>query len=233
MNRWIEFGRESLKDPELPAGERDLMGPLLRQMERSYARLQATGVESSLTAEQLEEIIMLPAQAKEVLQRNHAFFTIRPESLNQLLVKDGEFFGYVDPSEHLRALAPRQTFEIAIPVNSKGRAEAIARSNNLPLLDQDLMNKDYAQKLVIPGIKSVTGTVSIYSQADIQQQREGRGKLIVGFYARTGDETVAPYVADVGRIYVDYLLNVRGWYRGRGDGYVRALPVVVPAQIEI
>lgn len=236
MNRWIELGRESLQDPNLPIRERDLMELFLRQMEQSYARLQATRVESSLTDEQLGEIITLPTQAKDALKRNHAFFIIRPESLNQLLAihgEHGEFFGFVNPSEHLRALAPRQAFEAAIPVNSKGLAEAIARSNNLPLVDRDLMNREYATRLVLPGIKSITGTASIYSQADIQHQRDGRGKLIVGFYAGTGDETVAPRVADVGRIFAGHRLLVHDWYRGYGDDYVRALPVVVPAQLEI
>lgn len=233
MNRWIELGRESLQSHDVPAKERDLMETFLGQMEQSYARLQVARSEPSLTDEQLEEVVTLPTQAKEALKNNHAFFIIRPESLNQLLAKHGEFFGYVNPSEHLRALAPKQAFEAAIPVDVKGRAVAIPRSNNLPFATRDIMNQEYATKLALPGIKSVTGITSIYSQADIQHQIDGRGKLIVGFFAGTGDETVAPCVADVGRIGADLPLHVYGWYRVLGYGHVRALPVVVPAQVEI
>lgn len=233
MNRWIEFGRESLQNPDLPAGERDLMEATLRQMEQSYARLQVAQPETSLTVEQLKEAVMLPTQAKEALKRNHAFFIIGPESLGQLLVKYREFFGYVSSSEHLRALAPRQAFEAAIPVDAKGRAVALPKSNDLPFDAQDVMNQGYAGKLGIVGIKSVTGSASLLSQADIQQQREGRGKLIVGFYARTGDERVAPHVAYVGRFRAAYPLDVHDWGRDRGLGSVLALPVVVPAQLEI
>lgn len=234
MNKWIEYGRESLQSPSLPAGERDLMEVTLRQMEQSFAKLQVARVEPSLNDEQLQEVVILPAQAKDALRRNHAFFTIKPESLGQLLVQYEEFFGYVDPSKHIRASAPRQAFEVAIPVNSRGLAEAIARSNNLPFDDQELANRAYAVRLTLPGIKSITGTVSIYAQADIQQQREGRGKLIVGFYAGTANETIAPFRAKVGRISADDLLDVDDWHRFDGhDARVRALPVVVPAQIEI
>lgn len=233
MNRWIEAGREILQDPELPAGERNLMVPILQQMEQSFARLQSVRPESSLTAEQLKEVVLLPTQARESLAGNHAFFIIRPKSLAQLLVEYRGYFGHVNPSEHLRALAPKQVFEAAIPVNSRGLAEAIARSNNLPLVDRDLMNREYATGLALPGIKSVTGTASIYSQADIQHQIDGRGKLIVGFYAGTGDETVAPLVARVGRVLAGSRLHVVDWFRGFGGDYVLALPVVVPAQLEI
>lgn len=234
MNRWIEAGRELLQSPDLPVQEKGLMEIHLGQMEQSFARLQVVQLGPSLTDEQLEEtIVRLPGEAREALKRNHAFFTIRPESLGQLLVKYREFFGYVNPSEHLRALAPRQAFEAAIPVDAKGRAATLPKSNNLPFDIQDVMNQEYAEKLSIAGIKSVTGTISIYSQADIQQQTDGRGKLIVGFYARTGDETVAPVVAFVGRIYAGAPLGVGGWRRGLGHDDVRALPVVVPAQLEI
>lgn len=229
MNRWIEFGRESLQGPELPPEERDLMETFLGQMEQSYVKLQAVSPEPLLTTEQLTGVAMLPTQARKALERNHKFFIIRLESLNQLLAEHREFFGFVNPSKHLRALAPRQAFEAAIPVNSIGLAEPIAGSNNLPFVGLDLTN----QNLVIPGIKSVIGTASIYSQADIQNQIDGRGKLIVGFFAGTGDETDAPFVACVGRIPVGGLLRVDDWPRGGSYKAVRALPVVVPVQVEI
>lgn len=180
-----------------------------------------------------EEVVTLPTKAKEALRGNHAFFTIRPESLGQLLVEYRKYFGYVNPSEDLRALAPRQAFEAAIPVDAKGRAVALPRSNNLSFDTQNVMNRGYAGKLDIAGIKSVTGTASLLSQADIQQQIEGRGKLIVGFFARTGDETFAPLVAVVGRLRAGRRLHVLDGDRDFGDVDVRALPAIVAEQLEI
>ena len=73
----------------------------------------------------------------------------------------------------------------------------------------------------------------ILRQLDIEHQKRIGKKLLVGFHARTPDETFGSRVADVGRYRPDGLLRVCVWRRDCALGGVFAFPVVVPANLEI
>lgn len=192
---------------------------------------------SGLRAIERDSVIKLPVAVREALAPNHAFFTIRPISLSGLV----GLFRENDPdrARDFTALTPKQAFEIAIPVGMGGTAVdiAIRRASSLPLVDLteiEEANKRYAERLDIAGIKIVTGIASLYVQADAQNILEGRGPLFQNIYAGTADQTESQYiVVGVGRAHAIGSLWLEVYRYKDSSGLVKAVPVVVPEQVEI
>lgn len=183
-----------------------------------------------------DSVIELSVAAKEALAPHHAFFIIRPISLGGL---EG-LFREDDVLKDFTALTPTQAFEIAIPVDIMGGTAVditIRRASNAPLVDLaeiEESNKGYARRLSIAGIKSVTGTASLYVQADTQNKLVGRGSLFKNIFAGTADETDSPYIiVGVGRFHAIGPLWISVWRYQDLSRLVRPVPVVVSEQVEV
>ena len=163
--------------------------------------------------------------AKEALEgRGFLVFTVKPQSLDQLLTEKESYFGYVIPSKNLRRIVP-PSMVVAINPNQV----ALHESNNKPIDRQLAMTRNYSRRLQketgLKDIEAILTHASVYAQLDIAYQEQRKGKLFPDFYACTIDKTIGSNVANVGRGYVGDPLNV-AWLRVGGD-QVYAVPVVV------
>lgn len=197
--------------------------------------LEKFGDEPLRPSEQTGGIVRLPDKARELLTPKEGFWicTVEPKPLGLVVSENKPFFGYVTDSRTLLDLPIPVAFEVAFPVDSKGKARPIQGSNNTPLDEQDAMIGEFGQNLGIDGVRAVMQHASVVSQADIKHQKEIEEKFIVGFFARTPDQTFRSHVAYVGRFHDAHLLDVPYWYRAHGSQGVWALPAVVPADLEI
>jgi hypothetical protein len=149
-------------------------------------------------------------------------------SITQQMAEDGQYFGYVNPSEALRDLVIPVSFDTAVFVDDKGHTVALPQSNRLPLNQQKRMiEDDFSRRLRVEGTRAAMLHAPHWTQLDIRHQKETGDKLLVGLYARTPDKTVDSFVAAVGRIHPDLRLNVGGWLRDGGRDDVWAVPAVV------
>lgn len=148
--------------------------------------------------------------------------------------QDRPYFGDVNESETLRNLTFPIALDAAVFLDDRGRAIPLPKSNYLPMDDQrEMIENDFNQALNIPGAKGVMLHAPFSTQMDIKHQKEAAKKLIVGFYARTPDQTFDSLVAHVGRLYSGHLLRVNGWDRDGGYDEVWALPAVVSQAVKI
>jgi len=157
---------------------------------------------------------------------------IRPKSITQQLIEDAQYFGYVNAAQDLRSLVVPVSFEAAAFVDKKTkRGVPIPKSNERALDRQkEMIEGEFDQDLKVPGVKAIMAHAYVDTQLDIEHQKRIGKKLLVGFHARTPDETFGSRVADVGP---DGLLRVCVWRRDCALGGVFAFPVVVPANLEI
>ena len=110
----------------------------------------------------------------------------------------------------------------------------LPRSNNKTLIQQEEMIGGFSQRLgeTVPGVDAIMGEAPDY--VDLVFAHLGvTGEYLFGKkdgfnYARTKTPTVGTRVAYVGRAGPGRGLDVGGWYRGHGNSYVFAAPLVVP-----
>lgn len=155
---------------------------------------------------------------------------IEPLSIGQLVTGEtSQRFGYVNPSEHMRAIVPLQ-MEVAInPKNLR-----IKNSNSKSTDDQIKMIKDEEESLKGKLPQEIRDLISMHiqnastlAQLDDKYQKETGKVLFTNWFGRTDDQTVPGDVADVGRGDPTFRLRVSVWHRGNGVDGVFAVPVVV------
>jgi len=176
-------------------------------------------------------------EAKELLTPENGFWicTIEPKSLGQVLLQNAACFGYVVPCERLSNLVLPTAFEVAIPIDSDGRARPIAESNNLLPSGQRTMIEEYDRVIGIPDVKVIIGHASVIAQSVIkyQQQQHRRVKLIDRFCACTPDEVGNDYRYACVTQYDTGQLCIGSWWADERNSRIRVLPVVVPVGLEI
>ena len=156
---------------------------------------------------------------------------IEPLSIGQLATGQAtrKSFGYVNPSENMRAIAPQQ-MEVAINPNNLRIPNSNSKSTDTQIgmiQKEETALKGKLSQEVKDLINMRMQNASVLAQLDHKYQEETGEVLFTDWFGRTDDQTIPGNVADVGRLDPTGGLDVVDCRRGRGPGYVFAVPVVV------
>jgi len=180
-------------------------------------------------------------KTREALAKEGYTFVVNIESVSiGQLASDpviSQHFGYVNPSEKMRAIVPQQ-MEVAINPNNL----RIENSNNYKSTDtqigmikkEEADLKDKLPKEIRNLISMRMQSASVLAQLDDKYQKETRKVLFTDWFGRTDDQTVPGGVAHVGRRDPTHGLHVGDWSRdGALDGFFAVPVVVLPRKLAV
>ncbi|MBF8249549.1 MAG: hypothetical protein HW400_150 [Candidatus Levybacteria bacterium] len=177
-----------------------------------------------------EELYMKTREA--LAKEGYTFIVdILPVSIGQMVTDKAtsQHFGYVNPSENMRAIIPLQ---MEVVINPKKLRIKGSNSKSTDTQIEIIKNEGTKLKNKLPQeVKNLVSmhmrNASVLAQLDCKYQQETGKVLFTNWYGRTNDQIVSGHVAYVGRHAPASLLDVSDWSRGVGRDSVFAVPVVV------
>lgn len=207
------------------------------------ARIKSRGdftITNGVSVTKIEDEFEIPTVSEEqylktreaLAKEGYAFVVdILQVSIGQLATDEAtsQRFGYVNPSENMRAMVPPR-MEVAINLQNLRIKNSNYKSTDAQI--KMIKGEEASLKGKLPQevrnlISMRMQNASVLAQLDDKHERETGKALFTNWFGRTDDQTVPGSVAGVGRRGPTSGLGVGDWYRGGGLGSVFAVPVVV------